>query len=110
LARFGCTEDDIAREVREAGVEVKNPKVRAALEYQAARAHEYFSRATRVLPHAERRAVLAAEIMRAIYQETLRRIEADGCNVFPRVIRLSRITQARIALSVLGRTRFGRPG
>ena len=110
LARFGCTEADIAREVREAGGGVKNPKVRAVLEHQAARAHVYFSRATRVLPEAEKRAVLAAEIMRAIYQETLRRIEADGCDVFPRVIRLSRITQARIALSVLGRTRLGRAG
>jgi 15-cis-phytoene synthase len=108
LARFGCTEDDIAREVREAGGGVKNPNVRAVLEYQAARAHTYFSRATRVLPEAEKRAVLAAEIMRAIYQETLRRIEAEGCDVFSRLIRLSRITQARIALAVLGRTRFGR--
>lgn len=110
LARFDCTEADIAHEVAEAGGGVKNPKVRAVLEHQAARAHEYFSRATRVLPDAERRAVLAAEIMRAIYQETLRRIEAEGCDVFSRVIRLSRITQARIALSVLGRTRFGRAG
>lgn len=109
LAKFGCSEEDIAREVRESGAGVTNPKVRAALEHQAARAHEYFARATRVLPQAERRAVLAAEIMRAIYQETLRRIEAEGCDVFSRVIRLSRMTQARIALSVLGRTRFGRP-
>lgn len=108
LARFGCTEEDIAREVRDAGGGVKNPNVRAVLEYQAARARVYFARATRVLPDAERRAVVAAEIMRAIYQETLRRIEAEGCDVFSRVIRLSRITQARLALSVLGKTRFGR--
>ena len=52
---------------------------------------------------------LLAEIMRAIYQETLRRVEAEGCDVFSRVIRLSRFTQARIALGVLGQTRFGRP-
>lgn len=109
LARFGCTEDDIAREVREAGSGVKSEKVRAVLEFEAARARMYFDRATTVLPEAERRAVLAAEIMRAIYQETLRRIEAERCDVFSRVIRLNRIQQARIALSVLGRTRFGRP-
>jgi len=108
LARFGCTEDDIAREVREAGGGVKSGKVRAVLEHQAARARIYFARATRVLPEAERRAVIAAEIMRAIYEETLRRIEAEGCDVFSRVIRLRRITQAGIALSVLGRTRLGR--
>ena len=110
LARFDCTEADIAREVRESGAGVKSSNVRAVLECQAARAHTYFARATHVLPDAERRAVLAAEIMRAIYQETLRRIEAEHCDVFSRVIRLSRITQARIALSVLGRTRFGQPG
>lgn len=109
LARFGCTEDDIAREVREAGSGLKSERMRALLEFQAARAHEYFARATSVLPQAERRAVLAAEIMRAIYFETLRRIEAERCDVFSRVVRLSRMTQARIALSVLGTTRFGRP-
>jgi phytoene synthase len=108
LARFGCTEDDIAREVREAGGGVKSEKVRAALEYQAERARTYFARATGVLPDAERRAVIAAEIMRTIYQETLRRIEAEGFDVFSRVIRLSRMTQARLALAVLGKTRFGR--
>lgn len=108
LAKFGCTEEDIAREVREAGGGVKSAKVRAVLEFEAARAHAYFNRATTVLPEAERRAVLAAEIMRAIYQETLRRIEAEGCDVFSRVIRLSRISQARIAVAVLGKTRFGR--
>ena len=109
LARFGCSEDDIAREVREAGGGVKSAAVRAVLEHQAARARIYFARATRVLPDAERRAVVAAEIMRAIYQHTLRRIEAEGCDVFSRVIRLRRVTQARIALSVLGKTRLGRP-
>jgi phytoene synthase len=110
LAKFDCTEADIASEVQHAGSGVKSGKVRAALEYQAARAHTYFERATGELPEAERRAVVAAEIMRAIYQETLRRIEAEGCDVFSRVIRLSRVTQARIALSVLGKTRFGRAG
>lgn len=109
LARFGCTEEDIAREVRDAGGGVKSENVRAVLAFEAARARQYFDRATGELPDAERRAVVAAEIMRAIYHETLRRIEAEGCDVFTRVIRLSRMTQARIALSVLGKTRFGRP-
>lgn len=108
LEQFGCTEGDIAHEVRDAGGGLKSDRMRALLEFQAARAHEYFARATSVLPQAERRAVLAAEIMRAIYFETLKRIEAERYDVFSRVIRLSRMTQARIALSVLGTTRFGR--
>lgn len=108
MARFGVTEDDIARECREAGSGVKSPAVRQLLELQARRAHEYFAKASRSLPDAERRAVLAAEIMRAIYEDTLRRIEAEGFDVFSRVIRLRRVTQARIAAGVLWDTTIGR--
>ena len=108
LARFGVTEEDLARENREAGAGVRSERVRALLEHQAARARIYFARATRALPEAERRAVLAAEIMRTIYQETLRRIEAGGCDVFTKVVRLHRVTQARLAVHVLWETRLGR--
>lgn len=108
LARFGVSEDDLVREARESGSGVRNANVRALLEHQAARARVYFSRAARVLPQAERRAVLAAEIMRTIYQETLRRIDAGGCDVFTTVVRLRRVTQARLAMRVLWETRLGR--
>ena len=108
MTRFGVSEDDIARECREAGSGVKSPAVRALLDFQATRAHEFFTKASRELPDAERRAVLAAEIMRAIYEETLQRIEADGYDVFSRVIRLRRVTQARIAAGVLWDTTVGR--
>ncbi|TAK16690.1 MAG: squalene synthase HpnD [Acidobacteria bacterium] len=108
MTRFGVSEDDIARECREAGAGVTSPAVRALLECQAKRAHEFFAKASRELPAAERRAVLAAEIMRAIYEETLRRIEAEGFDVFSRVIRVRRVTQARIAAGVLWDTTVGR--
>lgn len=108
MARFGVTEDDIARECSGAGAGVTSPAVRALLEFQAQRAHAYFAKASRELPEAERRAVLAAEIMRAIYEETLRRIEAEAFDVFSRVIRLRRVTQARIAAGVLWDTTVGR--
>ncbi len=107
MARFGVTEADIARECREAGAGVKSAAVRDLLAFQAKRAHEFFARASKELPDAERRAVLAAEIMRAIYEETLRRIEADAFDVFSRVIRLRRVTQARIAAGVLWETTIG---
>jgi phytoene synthase len=87
---------------------VKSPAVRALLSFQAGRAREYFAKAARSLPDAERRAVLAAEIMRAIYEETLRRIEDEGFDVFSRVIRIRRVTQARIAAGVLWDTTVGR--
>jgi phytoene synthase len=107
MARFGVTEADIARECRESRTGVKSTAVRDLLAFQAARAHEYFKRASKKLPDAERRAVLAAEIMRAIYEETLRRIEAEGFDVFSRVVRLRRVTQARIAAGVLWDTTIG---
>lgn len=107
MARFGVNEADIAREWTSPGAGVKSPAVRDLLAFQAARAHEYFRKASKQLPDAERRAVLAAEIMRAIYEETLRRIEAEGFDVFSRVIRLRRVTQARIAAGVLWETTIG---
>ena len=108
MARFGVSEDDIARECRSAGSGVSSQPVRELLAFQAARAHDYFGRAARSLPDAERRAVLAAEIMRAIYEETLRRIEGEAFDVFSRVIRIRRVTQARIAAGVLWDTTVGR--
>lgn len=108
LARFGVSEEDIARECDEAGSGVKSPAVARLLEFQAQRAHEFFAKASRELPEAERRAVLAAEIMRAIYEDTLRRIESEGFDVFSRVVRLRRVTQARIAAGVLWDTTIGR--
>jgi len=108
MATFGVTEGDIARECRESGSGVTSPAVRDLLAFQANRAREYFARAARSLPDAERRAVLAAEIMRAIYEDTLRRIESEGFDVFSRVIRLRRVTQARIAAGVLWDTTVGR--
>jgi phytoene synthase len=107
LAEHGVTEDDIAREVAAAGRGVTNPRVASLLAAEAARAREFFARAERELPEAERRAVLAAEIMRAIYEETLDRIEARGFDVFSRVVKLHRVTQARLAARVLWSTPRG---
>jgi phytoene synthase len=109
LRAHGCREEDFVEEVRAAGRGVRSPAVLAVLRDQVQRARTYFARAARTLPQAERRAVLAAEIMRAIYEETLRRIEASGCDVFSRVVRLNRAAQARIALGVLWKTIVGRP-
>jgi phytoene synthase len=102
LGRFGCTEDDIGREV--AGGALSSPRVRAVLEHQAARARVFFGRAARALPAAQARPFLAAEIMHGVYRELLRRIERAGCDVFGPLIRVPRPTQARIALGIWWRT------
>jgi phytoene/squalene synthetase len=63
----------------------------------------------RALPARERRAVLAAEIMRGVYGDLLRRIEAAHYDVFSEVVRVPRKMQAVIAMRTWGRIRLGRP-
>ena len=97
LARFGCTEDDIQREVARNGQGIGNERVRAVLEHQAARSRVFFGRAARAFPAERGRQFLAAEIMHAIYRDLLRRIEAARCEVFGPLIRVPRPAQARLA-------------
>jgi 2-methylcitrate dehydratase len=59
---------------------------------------EYYERASQALPREDRRKLVAAEIMRAVYFETLCRIELRGYDVFSTPIRVPRVTQAAIAL------------
>ena len=83
----------------------RNGRVRSVLEHHAARARVFFSRATRALPAEDAANFVAAEIMRNVYADLLRRIEAAHCDVFTRLIRVPRPVQARIAIATLVRTR-----
>lgn len=105
LARFGCGEADIRREVEEAGQGVRSPQVRLALEHHASRARIYFARAQRMLPHGDARKFVAAEIMRAIYTDLLRRIEVAKFDVFSRLVRVPKPQQARLAATTWWRLR-----
>lgn len=105
LRRFGVAETDVAREVEQAGRGVRNPRVRAVLDHQASRARVFFARAVRVLPQQDASRFIAAEIMRSIYFEMLRRIEAADFDVFTAVIRVPRPVQARLALQSWWRLR-----
>ena len=105
LRRFGCSEADIAREVEQSGHGIQNPKVRAVLDHQGARARVFFARAVRALPQQDASRFVAAEIMRSIYFEMLRRIEAADFDVFTSVIRVPRPVQARLALQAWWRLR-----
>jgi phytoene synthase len=98
LERCGCDRRAIQREVEHAGHGVQSPQVRRVLEMQAARARAFFSRAEAALPARDAKRMLPAEIMRAVYWEVLRRIEAAQFDVFSTVIRVTRPVQARIAL------------
>ena len=86
---------------------VVTPGIRALLRFQTTRAREYFKRAAQALPRADARRLVAAEIMGAIYQEILRRIERRDYDVFSQVIRVPRPTRALVALNTWARTLAG---
>jgi phytoene synthase len=68
------------------------------LEYD--RACHYFSLARQMLPPEERRSMIAAEIMAAIYWQVLKRIQRRCYNVFGERVRLSRPLKLWTALTV----------
>jgi phytoene synthase len=72
--------------------------VRRAIAFECRRAHEFYARARQALPAGDRRRLIAAEIMRAVYFETLRRIERSDYDVFNAPLRVPRPWQAVIAL------------
>lgn len=105
LAAAGCSEEDIRKEVEQAGQGVRSSLVHTALRRHAQRAHEYFLRAREALPQRDARRFLAAEIMHGVYFELLRRIEKADYDVFSRLVRVARPTQAVIAAKTWWRLR-----
>ena len=91
LAAHGCTVEDLEKGV------VTEP-VRRLLAFECARARDFYQRAVSARPDEDRRRLVAAEIMRAVYFETLRRIERYGYDVFRGRVRVRRPMQAAIAL------------
>ena len=91
LAACGCTVDNLA-----AGV-VTEP-VRRLIEFECRRARDFYQRTIDSRPPEDRKRLVAAEIMRAVYFETLKRIERNGHDVFTARARVPRPRQALIAL------------
>ena len=91
LAAVGCTVDDLA-----AG-RMSEP-VRRLLAFECARARDFYQRAIDARPAEDRRRLVAAEIMRAVYFETLQRIERNGYDVFAGRVRVAKPWQALIAI------------
>lgn len=90
LTAYGCTVDDLA-----AGTMTE--PIRRVVEFECRRAREFYRRAADILPQEDRRHLVAAEIMRAVYFETLERIERSGYDVFTARARVPRPKQALIA-------------
>jgi 15-cis-phytoene synthase len=104
LRAAGCSEDDLRREMQQAGAGVRSPAVKSLLRQQARRAREYYGRAAAALPRRDRRVLLAAQIMAAIYRALLRRIERVDYDVFSKLVRVPRPQRAAIAALTWART------
>jgi phytoene synthase len=97
LERFRVTAEQLA-------APRPDPAVRALLEFECGRARELYQRAAAERPARDRRRLLAAEIMGAIYYEILRRIECSGYDVLRTRIRVPRPHRAAIALRIWARS------
>jgi 15-cis-phytoene synthase len=84
LARFGVREEEIL------AFEYSD-RFRRLAEHVAARAREFYQRARQTLPPADRRSMMAAELMGSVYWRLLRKLEARRFDVLgPRPTRLSK--------------------
>lgn len=93
LERFGVGQEGLARgEYNSALVEL--------MQFECDRARERFGAARSKLAKEDRRSMIAAEIMAAIYWRLLKRIEARAYNVFGERVSLSRTEKFWTALSV----------
>jgi len=101
MARFRVTVDDLR-----AGR--LTPAVSGLMRFECERARFYYTKASAELPPSDRRSLLAAEIMGAIYFEILRRIENSGYDVFSRRVRVPRPRRAVIALHRWARAMLSR--
>ena len=102
--RHGCTEEDLRREVEQAGAGVRSAAVKGLLRQQGMRAREYYRKAAAALPRGDARRLVAAEIMGAIYRGILTRIEHRDYDVFSQVVRIPRPRRALIAAGIWART------
>jgi phytoene synthase len=95
LARFGYSELELQDRQH-------NERFVRLMEFEAARAREFFSRAAEALPPEDRRAMVPAEIMSSIYRGLLRRMELDQFRVFETEYRLSGLEKVgRIAAQLV---------
>ncbi|MGC1322078.1 MAG: squalene/phytoene synthase family protein [Candidatus Udaeobacter sp.] len=87
LAQFHYLEADLAKQQY-------NEHFLQLMQFEAARAGEFFTRAAAELPPEDRRAMAPAEIMGSIYRALLRRIELDNFRIFEKEYRLSKLEKA----------------
>ena len=93
LERFGYPPADLRERIYDG-------RFRALLKFEAERAEGFYASALRALPAGDRRALVAAEIMRAVYWRLLQRMRRDRFQVFAKRYRLSRMHKLAIMAGI----------
>jgi phytoene synthase len=101
LARFSVSE---AAWLAAARGGPRTPGLARLMAFEAARAHAHYGRAARRLPAGDRRSMLSAEIMGAIYRATLGELERRGLPLSGPRVRLSTPRRVGVALATAVRT------
>jgi phytoene synthase len=99
LERFGYPPADLRERIWDA-------RFRALMKFEAERAEAFYASAVRARPAGERRTLVAAEIMRAIYWRLLQRIRRDRFQVFAQRYRLSNPRKLAVMLGIYLRSRL----
>ncbi len=95
LARFNYSEKELQNRQY-------NDRFVQLMQFEAARARQFFGRAAEILPREDQRSMVAAEIMASIYRGLLRRMELDKFRVLEKEYGLNKLEKAaRIATQLL---------
>ena len=101
LKQFGLTETDIARQQF-------TPAFRDLMAFEAQRAWNYYGQADACLSPKDRRNMVVAEIMKAIYMQLLLRLENVDFNIFHNPVRVTTGEKIHLALRTFITIQLGR--
>jgi phytoene synthase len=106
LRRHGVSEDEVLKAARPGFA--KSPAFQSLLAFQGERARTWYEQADAALPQVDRRSMLPAEIMSAVYRALLEEMARCDWPVGRPAARLSRPRKAWIALRTVPRVYFHR--
>lgn len=102
MARFNVSADEIFRGEY-------SPKFRALAESVAQRARHFYQCAQQTLPAADRKSMVAAELMGSVYWRLLQKLERENFNIFgPRTTRLNKAQKILLVFRAWFRLATGR--
>jgi phytoene synthase len=106
LAACGVSEDEVLGPARDVGLP-RPAGLERLLAFEADRARSHYAAAARALPRRDRRSMLAAEIMGAIYREVLEEWARRGHPVGGVRVQLGRLRKIALALRTIPRVYWG---